>query len=223
LSGRSDESDLPSPIPLEYGRGQRRVAECRARFGAEYAHPLLGFCPKRSWGLEGARPGDAIHRRQTPRPDGRHYHSRWINAKQHQRERSARSRVWKSSYLAGRCWPTWTVRAAASAARSPEYPVFAIADCSTRARRGQFVALAANHAVPAIYGTREFPTFGLMSHGASRKAVYLQAGVYAGKILRGSNRGLARTSFRSPAACLVEAAITCAGACPSASHGEAVI
>ena len=76
LPGRSDESEPPSPIPLGYGLGQRRAAECRARSGAEHARPVLGFCPHRSRGLESACPGDAIHRRQTTRTDGRLYPSR---------------------------------------------------------------------------------------------------------------------------------------------------
>jgi putative ABC transport system substrate-binding protein len=54
-------------------------------------------------------------------------------------------------------------------------------------RREQFVALAASHAVPAVYTGRELPTAGgLISYGASLANVFRQLGVYAGKILNGA-------------------------------------
>jgi putative ABC transport system substrate-binding protein len=55
-------------------------------------------------------------------------------------------------------------------------------------RRDQIVALAARHAIPAIYPVRRFVAAGgLMSYGAILSDTYHQVGVYAGKILKGAS------------------------------------
>jgi putative tryptophan/tyrosine transport system substrate-binding protein len=52
-------------------------------------------------------------------------------------------------------------------------------------RRAQIVALVSRHAVPAIYGHREFVAVGgLMSYGTDDTAMAWQAVIYAGKILK---------------------------------------
>ena len=55
------------------------------------------------------------------------------------------------------------------------------------AQREQIVALAAGHAIPAIYAFRWFTDRGgLMSYGAAVAGFYRQLGTYAGRILNGA-------------------------------------
>jgi putative ABC transport system substrate-binding protein len=60
-------------------------------------------------------------------------------------------------------------------------------DAFFNARPDQLAALAARHSVPALYF---FPQFvaagGLISYGTDTAALYRQAGIYAGKILKGA-------------------------------------
>ena len=60
-------------------------------------------------------------------------------------------------------------------------------DPSFTARATQITALAARHALPAIYTHREFVLAGgLMSWGTNLTAQYRQCGIYVGKILKGT-------------------------------------
>jgi putative ABC transport system substrate-binding protein len=61
------------------------------------------------------------------------------------------------------------------------------ADTFLTSQRAQIVALAARHAVPAIYVVRFFPVAGgLMSYGVDYADSYRQMGLYTGKILKGA-------------------------------------
>ena len=54
-------------------------------------------------------------------------------------------------------------------------------------RRDQIIALAARHAVAAVYSWREYPAAGgLMSYAPSLAEGYRQVGIYIGKILKGA-------------------------------------
>ena len=59
-------------------------------------------------------------------------------------------------------------------------------DAFFNSRREQIVALAARHAVPAIYSFRSFAeSGGLMSYSTDLVEVYRQVGLYVGRVLKG--------------------------------------
>jgi putative ABC transport system substrate-binding protein len=74
--------------------------------------------------------------------------------------------------------------------RQPADALVVAADPILTARRYQIVALAARHALPAIYSVREWSLVGgLMSYSTSLTDAHQHAGVYVGRILNGAKPG----------------------------------
>ena len=76
----------------------------------------------------------------------------------------------------------------ATFARERPDALFVSTDAFLNSRRVQLVQQAAHHSVPAIYSGREYSEIGgLMSYGTNIADAFRQAGVYAGRILKGAN------------------------------------
>jgi len=75
----------------------------------------------------------------------------------------------------------------ADLARQKIGAVLVVSDPFFTIRRVQIAALAARHAIPAVYELREYVAAGgLMSYGPSLAEGYRLGGIYAGKILKGA-------------------------------------
>jgi putative tryptophan/tyrosine transport system substrate-binding protein len=75
----------------------------------------------------------------------------------------------------------------ASLARERPDALFVGGDGFFVSRRVQLCNLASRHAIPAAYADRQFPEVGgLMSYGSNNEDAFRQAGLYAGRILKGA-------------------------------------
>jgi putative tryptophan/tyrosine transport system substrate-binding protein len=75
---------------------------------------------------------------------------------------------------------------AAFATVRPAAALVVAADPFFTERRAQIIALAARHALPAVYSVREWTAGGgLMSYSTNLREAYRQGGAYAGRILKG--------------------------------------
>ena len=74
----------------------------------------------------------------------------------------------------------------ATLVQKPDSALLVSPDAFFFQRRAQIVTLAARHALPAIYGAREFSDIGgLISYAPNIVDACQRAGVYAGRILKG--------------------------------------
>jgi len=75
----------------------------------------------------------------------------------------------------------------ASLSQHPAQALFVSSNPLFESRRDQLAALAARHALPALFETRDYADAGgLASYGPDYALAYREAGVYVGRILRGA-------------------------------------
>ena len=68
--------------------------------------------------------------------------------------------------------------------------VLAVSDAFLNSRRDQIITLAARYSIPMMYPFRaDAAAGGLLSYGTNIENVYRQAGIYAGRILKGEKAG----------------------------------